>query len=453
MPRARVLSTLVLTALLSLFVVPSASAATVNFTVGDYTYTADDTDASAGAVITGYDSIAGGPDPVIPTNVTDPAPGGLNYSVTTIEDNAFYNNRLTSVTIGNNVTTIGAYAFGVNLLTSVTIPNSVTAIGDDAFRSNSLTSVTIGDSVTTIGDNAFALNSLANVTIPNSVTTIKDFAFYKNLLTSVTIGNSVSAIGRAAFAGNGGLVDVKFLGNEPPGIRSYTFDNTGGASDLLVSYYGRFSGSGFTSPIWFAGSVTYRSQALATVTFVAQGNGTAPAPVDVVVWGSVTDPGVLTAPGYAFGGWFTAASGGTAVTFPYTVTADTTLYAQWSDTPATITTPATFTPWAVFAVTGDNFTPGEYVEIWLLSTPVKLASTTAASDGTISVPVTIPETVAAGPHHIEARATSDTVSNAITVQVALAETGADNAGLAGFAALLLLLGGALLATSRHVHTR
>ena len=55
-----------------------------------------------------------------------------------------------------SVTSIGQSAFRYcSDLTSVTIPNSVTSIGDDAFYDNQLKSITIPNSVTYIGSNAF----------------------------------------------------------------------------------------------------------------------------------------------------------------------------------------------------------------------------------------------------------------------------------------------------------
>ena len=93
---------------------------------------------------------------------------GINYSVTSIGDYAFYYCRsLTSITIPNSVTSIGDYAFYYcSSLTSVTIHNSVTFIGNSAFRGCvNLTSVTIPNSVTSIGASAFEFcDSLTSVT-------------------------------------------------------------------------------------------------------------------------------------------------------------------------------------------------------------------------------------------------------------------------------------------------
>ncbi|MEP4889549.1 MAG: leucine-rich repeat domain-containing protein, partial [Aliiglaciecola sp.] len=139
----------------------------------------------------------------IPNTVTN---SGNTYTVTSIGNDAFRNNQLTSVTIGNSVETIGDSAFNDNQLTSVTIGNSVETIADDAFRNSQLTSVTIPNSVTSIGVSAFYNNNLTSVTIGNSVETIRNFAFYNNNLTSVTVhATSPPSLGSNSFTNRGDI--------------------------------------------------------------------------------------------------------------------------------------------------------------------------------------------------------------------------------------------------------
>jgi hypothetical protein len=57
-------------------------------------------------------------------------------------EQAFLDNKLTSITIPNSVTKIWRYAFMDNLITSVTIPASVRRIEYGAFANNPLQSVT-----------------------------------------------------------------------------------------------------------------------------------------------------------------------------------------------------------------------------------------------------------------------------------------------------------------------
>ena len=136
---------------------------------------------------------------------------------------------LTSVTIPNSVTEIGYSAFsGCTGLTSVTIPNSVTKIRDDTFKGcTGLTSVTIPNSVTTIGGSAFSgCTGLTSVTIPNSVTSIGGSAFRDCTgLTSVTIPNSVTSIGESAFYGCTALTSVT-IPNSVTEIGRFAFEGT-----------------------------------------------------------------------------------------------------------------------------------------------------------------------------------------------------------------------------------
>ncbi|HJJ58062.1 MAG TPA: InlB B-repeat-containing protein [Methanocorpusculum sp.] len=75
-----------------------------------------------------------------------------------------------------------------------------------------------------------------------------------------------------------------------------------------------------------------------TVTFDAQGHGTAPAAQTVNHGGKVTKPADLTAEGCTFGGWYKEAACTNAWDFENdTVTGNTTLYAKWTVNQYTIT--------------------------------------------------------------------------------------------------------------------
>jgi uncharacterized repeat protein (TIGR02543 family) len=81
----------------------------------------------------------------------------------------------------------------------------------------------------------------------------------------------------------------------------------------------------FTTPL----SVTYNTQGGSAIS----SGSTAPS-------GTISSsPGTPTRSGYAFAGWFTATSGGSAITFPYThaQTSNFTLYAQWTQLSHSIT--------------------------------------------------------------------------------------------------------------------
>jgi len=85
-------------------------------------------------------------------------------------------------------------------LISVIIPNSVISIEDFAFKDTSLTSVTIPDSVTSIEQGAFlTCTNLSSVIIGSQVQIIGDYAFYDTALTSVTFKKDNASIGDNAF--------------------------------------------------------------------------------------------------------------------------------------------------------------------------------------------------------------------------------------------------------------
>ncbi len=265
------LSATVLAAFVGAFLVAlPAQGASVTTVIDGIMYQADDANIAAGATIVSSGDVA--PDLVIPETVNI---GGNDYAVTQVANYAFQSKNLDSVHLPSTLRYIQPYAFSNNYLNTITVPGSVGLINTGAFAYNQLTSVTIPASVTGISGSAFLGNPLGEVT---------------------------------------------FLGDAPV----MGTPNALGTSGPVVKYH--HDVAGFSSPTWTAGGVVYTSELIpaVTVTFDANGHGTSPMPSTGRPGHSVDAPAAPTASGNTFNGWYTAASGGAQVAFPYSVTSDTT---------------------------------------------------------------------------------------------------------------------------------
>ena len=163
--------------------------------------------------------------------------GTQEYTVTTIENRAFYSNKnITSVVIPQTVTTIGSLAFGGCTFESIIIPSSVATIGDSAFVScTSLSSVMISDGIITIGSTAFNSTALRSVIIPDSVTTIGSSAFATCLsLRTVVIGNGVTSIPDYTFEDCSALESVRINATNPPSLHATAFGYTNNNFQIYV---------------------------------------------------------------------------------------------------------------------------------------------------------------------------------------------------------------------------
>ena len=150
---------------------------------------------------------------VIPSLVTK---GEVDYTVTSIASNAFYNcPKLISITIPKSVTTIATrreFFYNNKKLNSIIVeegnPNYDSRENCNALIETASNKLLYGcngsfipDGVTTIGEAAFSkCAELTSLVIPNSVTTIEDGAFSGcSGLTSVYIGTGLEHIGEYIF--------------------------------------------------------------------------------------------------------------------------------------------------------------------------------------------------------------------------------------------------------------
>ncbi|MHB1454762.1 MAG: leucine-rich repeat protein, partial [Saccharofermentanales bacterium] len=270
-------------------------------------------------------------------------------SVTDVGYGAFFGcSSVDSLSIGSKVTTLGNYAFsGCSSLSNVSIPGSVMNWGG-AFRSSGVTDVIIGNGITSIPAYAFEdCTKLQSITIPSGVTDIIESAFFNctglseitlpdtltdiwynafencTSLTGITLPASVEYIDGFAFYGCSSLVSATFLGDAPESLGDMVFNNC--APGFKIKYY---SGAlGWSNP--WNGYATEQIATTKTVTYLNWNSSTYQTQT-VNNGETVNAPVYPIRTGYTFNGWYTAATGGTKISFPYKVDLDITLYAQYT---------------------------------------------------------------------------------------------------------------------------
>lgn len=253
--------------------------------------------------------------------------------VTAINNAAFPNSAVTSVTIPDSITSIPDAAFvNCSKLTNISIPNSVTYIGFSAFSScTSLKSITLPSSLRTIGNSAFAgCPSLMTVTYPGS----------KTQWDAITKGS------------NNDVLENKLVCNQLEA--TFTADGTTLAPAQTIDRGGKFtkpaapSKENHTFAGWYNGDEKFDFDADTTnapnvlnlvakwdinqytVKFVSDYGSFADQTIE---HGKPIDTDKLTIPqveGYTFGGWYTDEAHKTKFDFSTPITGDTKVYAKWT---------------------------------------------------------------------------------------------------------------------------
>ena len=264
----------------------------------------------------------------------------------------------------------------------VTIPSCykgkpVTAINNAAFPNSAVTSVTIPDSVTSIPDAAFVnCSQLTNISIPNSVTYIGFFAFSScTSLKSITLPSSLRTIGNSAFAGCPSSMTVTYPGSKKQWDTTitkgsnndvlennlicakleatFTADGTTLAPAQTIDRGGKFtkpaapSKENHTFAGWYNGDEKFDFDADTTnapnvlnlvakwdinkytVKFVSEHGSFADQTIE---HDKLIDTDKLTIPtveGYTFDDWYTDDTYSTKFDFSTPITGDTKVYAKW----------------------------------------------------------------------------------------------------------------------------
>lgn len=320
--------------------------------------------------ITGYDG----------TDTVVVIPSKINgVTVEAINNAAFPNSAVTSVTIPDSVTSIHDVSFfNCSQLTNISIPNSVTYIGYSAFSyCTSLKSITLPSSLSTISRALFSgCSQLTTIHIPDSVSSIQFYAFHdcENLKT-IRIPVSVTSIRDFAFDGCPSSMTVTYSGSKTQwdaitkgsnndvlenhlicAQLEATFDPDNGKS---ISTQTIDRGGKFTKPAapskenhtfagWYNGDEKFDFDADTTnapnvlelvakwdinqytVQFVSDHGSFADQTIE---HGKPIETDKLTIPeveGYTFDGWYTDDNYSKKFDFTKPITSNTTVYAKWT---------------------------------------------------------------------------------------------------------------------------
>lgn len=311
------------------------------------------------------------------------------------------------------------------------------AVADDIVVPERVTIKAVEMPVTHVEVDACSYSALggvrSSVTLPHTVRTIEAGAFAGLDLTTFRVPFSITYIGTDALGGVP-LTWAFFDGDEP------TLDADWANVNGTTVYYYK-GAAGFDPGDWPVSTLV----ALVRVSFDTGGIGTAPASIEMPAGDPLSPPSLPDRPTFDFAGWYDAPAGGNLVNLS-SIDDHMTLYARWVDTPESLDAPPGSSPGDTITLKGAGYQSGEALEIWLLSTPVQLATVTADASGTFSVTVTIPASTPPGAHTLEVRgAQSGVFARSFTVYGALPQTGpGPSVGLIAAAAFALVGVGAML---------
>ena len=288
----------------------------------DFEFTPDNT----AVIVTNYKYKGTAADVTIPSRYK-------GKPVTAINNAAFPNSAVTSVTIPDSITSIPDAAFvNCSKLTNISIPNSVTYIGFSAFSScTSLKSITLPSSLSTIGNSAFAgCPSSMTVTYPGSKTQWD--AIFKGSNNDVLENHLICAMLEATFnPDNGKSISTQTID------RGGKFTRPAAPSKENHTFAGWYNGD---EKFDFDADTTNAPNVLElvakwdinkyTVQFVSEHGSFADQTIEHGKPIGTGKPTIPPVEGFTFDGWYTDDSYTTEFNFSTPITGDTKVYAKWT---------------------------------------------------------------------------------------------------------------------------
>ena len=238
-----------------------------------------------------------------------------------------------TVTLPSTLITIGNYAFmGAHGLHAIVIPDNVNYIGEAAFSDclylDTVTINAAGSVLQSIGNDAFVNTAITSISLPDSLTTIGNNAFNGcQQLGTVSIGvnaSQLSSVGANAFndvySGVQAFSTVNYAGSSSQWNNITIAEGNGRLTQASIQYSVQDPVTPTTYTITFDAGNGVFSNGYSTMNITADANG--------ALASAVETPSLS---GFTFAGWFDAATGGNPVNVSDPFLADTTVYAQWTE--------------------------------------------------------------------------------------------------------------------------
>lgn len=136
----------------------------------------------------------------------------INDNTLYIDNYAFFQSRLKSLTFNNKILSFGKASFSYSRIPVIEMPNSVISIGEECFLYATINTLTLSTSLTNIPFNSISfIENLTSLVIPGSIETIKENSITGNpKLKNLILSEGIKRIEKAGLSYNSLLENIVF---------------------------------------------------------------------------------------------------------------------------------------------------------------------------------------------------------------------------------------------------